>query len=66
MASNEDSDAATSEIAVEADDKEETPNSDDTNRPLQGIAMLKDDLAEIELLIGKGTPVTIILNASGS
>jgi len=24
--------------------------------------MLKDDLAEIELLIHKGTPVTIILN----
>ncbi len=61
---DEHSDAATSEVAVEADDKEETPNSDDTNRPVQGIAMLKDDLAEIELLIGKGTPVTIILNRS--
>jgi LysM repeat protein len=58
----EESDATDSQIAVDADDKEETPNSDDPNRPPQGIAMLKDDLSEIELLIHKGTPVTIILN----
>jgi LysM repeat protein len=59
----EESDATTtSQITVEADDKEGTPNSDDANRPPQGIAMLKDDLAEIELLIHTGTPVTIILN----
>jgi hypothetical protein len=58
----EESDAPGSQIAVEADDKEQAPNSDDANRPPQGIAMLKDDLAEIELLIHKGTPVTIILN----
>lgn len=58
----EESDATSSQIAVDADNKEQTPNSDDANRPPQGIAMLKDDLAEIELLIHKGTPVTIILN----
>lgn len=58
----EESDATGSQIAVEADEKEQTPNSDDANRPPQGIAMLKDDLSEIELLIRKGTPVTIILN----
>ena len=58
----QESDATGSQIAVEADDKEQTPNSDDANRPPQGIAMLKDDLSEIELLIHKGTPVTIILN----
>ena len=58
----EESNASSSQIAVDADDKEQTPNSDDANRPPQGIAMLKDDLAEIELLIHKGTPVTIILN----
>jgi LysM repeat protein len=58
----EESDATSSQIAVEADEKDETPNSDDANRPPHGIAMLKDDLAEIELLIHKGTPVTIILN----
>ncbi len=58
----EESDNTTSQIAVEAEDEERTPNSDDANRPPQGIAMLKDDLAEIELLIHKGTPVTIILN----
>jgi LysM repeat protein len=58
----EESDATNSQIAVDADDKEGTTNSDDPNRPPQGIAMLKDDLSEIELLIHKGTPVTIILN----
>jgi LysM repeat protein len=58
---DEQSDATTSEIAVESDDKEGLPNSDDANRPVQGIAMLKNDVAEIELLIRKGTPVTIIL-----
>jgi len=59
----EESDATTtSQITVEADDKERTANSDDANHPPQGIAMLKNDLAEIELLIYKGTPVTIILN----
>jgi LysM repeat protein len=58
-----DSDATDSQIAVEAEDGERRPNdSDDTNRPPQGIAMLDKDLAEIELLIRKGTPVTIILN----
>lgn len=59
---DENSDTDTSEIAVEADDKEGTPNSPDANRPSQGIAMLKDDITEIELLIRKGTPVTIIRN----
>ena len=59
---DEGSDAITSDIAVEAEDKEETLNSHDSNRPPQGIAMLKDDLAEIELLIRKGTPVTVIRN----
>jgi LysM repeat protein len=54
--------ASTSEIAIEADDKEQTVNSPDANSPPQGIAMLKNDIAEIELLIRKGTPVTIIRN----
>jgi LysM repeat protein len=54
--------ASTSEIAVETDDNEQTTNSRDANRPPQGIAMLQADIAEIELLIRKGTPVTIILN----
>jgi hypothetical protein len=58
----ENSDASSSEIAIEADNKEGTANSPDANRPPQGIAMLKDDIAEINLLIRKGTPVTIILN----
>lgn len=58
----EESDADTSEIALEADNKEGTPNSRDSNQPPQGIAMLKNDIAEIELLIRKGTPVTIIRN----
>lgn len=58
----EQSDETTSQIAVDSDVKAGTSNSDDPNRPPQGIAMLKDDLSEIELLIGKGTPVTIIRN----
>jgi LysM repeat protein len=59
---DEESDTSTSEIAVEADDKQATPDSRDANRPPHGIAMLKDDIAEIELLIRKGTPVTVILD----
>ena len=59
----EESNATTSQISVEADDKEETTNSDKADRPPQGIAMLKTDLAEIELLIRQKTPVTIILNS---
>ena len=58
----DESDATSSQIAVQPDDKEQPPNSEDANRPPQGIAMLKEDLAEVELLIHKGTPVTIILN----
>src|SRR5262249_38604930 len=58
----EESDADTSEIAVESGDNDGASNSRDSNHPPQGIAMLKNDIAEIELLIGKGTPVTIILN----
>ncbi len=58
----EESDTDTSEIAVEADNKQGASNSQDSNHPPQGIAMLKNDIAEIELLIRKGTPVTIILN----
>jgi LysM repeat protein len=57
----EDKDVSDSEIAVETDDKKQTMDSRDANRPAQGIAMLKHDIAEIELLIRKGTPVTIIL-----
>jgi hypothetical protein len=58
----EESDATTSQVAVEANDDEQMPNSGDANRPALGIAMLKTDLADIELLIRKGTPVTIIRN----
>jgi LysM repeat protein len=58
----EDNDSTDSQIAVDADGKQDTPNSENANRPPQGIAMLKDDLSEIEVLIRKGTPVTIIRN----
>jgi LysM repeat protein len=46
--------ASSSEISVQ--------DTDGSNRPPQGIAMLKDDVAEIDLLVRKGTPVTIIRN----
>ena len=57
---DEESDTDTSEIAVETGDKEGTPDSRVATRPPRGIAMLKDDINEIELLIRKGTPVTVI------
>jgi len=57
---DEDNNTNTSEIAVEADVKDGTPDSRDPNLPAQGIAMLKGDITDIELLIRKGTPVTII------
>lgn len=53
---------AESEIAVEENAADEKSSSDDdSGRPPQGIAMLKEDIAELELLIGRGTPVTVIL-----
>ena len=52
---------STSEIDIEADD-DKTRVSRAANRPPRGIAMLKDDITEIELLIRKGTPVTVILD----
>ena len=61
----EGSDTLTTQIEVDSDDKQGTQNSAEPDRPPQGIAMLKNDLAEIELLIRKGTPVTIILNVTG-
>jgi LysM repeat protein len=59
---DEDNDTGTPEIDVEAGDKDGTLDSRDANRPPRGIAMLKDDITEIELLIRKGTPVTVILD----
>ena len=58
----ENSDTSSSEIAVENNDSEAASDSGDANRPPQGIAMLKEDIAEVGLLIRKGTPVTIILD----
>ncbi len=51
---------SSSEIAVETGDKKGTMDSHDANPAPQGIAMLKKDIAEIDLLIRKDTPVTII------
>ena len=58
--------ASTSEIAISTDDNGQTTNSLDANRPPQGIAMMKEDIADIALLSRKGTPVTIILNQDSS
>ena len=54
--------ASTSEIAFSTDDNEQPVDSRDANRPPHGIAIMKEDIADIALLIRKGTPVTIILN----
>ncbi|HEU0275034.1 MAG TPA: LysM peptidoglycan-binding domain-containing protein [Candidatus Udaeobacter sp.] len=58
----DESEAGSSEIAVEADDKDGTQEAPDPNRPPHGIAMLMNDITQIQLLIRKGTPVTIIRN----
>lgn len=54
------SENSSSEIAVE----EHAVASDATsvNHAPKGIAMLKEDIAELQVLIRKGTPVTIIVN----
>jgi LysM repeat protein len=57
----ESSDTSDSEIDVT---NEDTPDSTAAKRPPQGIAMLEKDISELQLLIRKGTPVTIILNKS--
>jgi LysM repeat protein len=54
--------ASTSEIAFGTNEKKQGLNFRGANRPPHGIAMLKDDIAEIDLLIRKGSPVTIIPN----
>ncbi|MBO0694996.1 MAG: LysM peptidoglycan-binding domain-containing protein [Verrucomicrobia bacterium] len=54
--------ASTSEVAFPTDDNEQTTDSRGANRPPpQGIAIMKEDIADIALLIRKGTPVTIVL-----
>ncbi len=55
-------DSTDSGIDVKDEDSRATLAASEENRPSQGIAMLKNDIAELELLIRKGTPVTIILD----
>ncbi|MEQ1860562.1 MAG: LysM peptidoglycan-binding domain-containing protein [Chthoniobacteraceae bacterium] len=43
---------------VQIDDAQPTAANPDT--PPQGIALLRDDLAELQLLLRRGTPVTIV------
>jgi LysM repeat protein len=54
--------ASNSQIAFESSVGGENLFPDGTDEPPQGIAMLQDDIAEVGLLVRKGTPVTIILN----
>ena len=56
--------ASTSGIAVTTDDNEQSMNSRHANRRGQGIAMMKEDIADIALLIRKGTPLTIAFKQS--
>lgn len=58
----EGSEESDSKIDIEDEDPNATRNPSEANRPPQGIAMLKKDIAELDLLIRKGTPVTIILD----
>ncbi|MEP6810833.1 MAG: LysM peptidoglycan-binding domain-containing protein [Chthoniobacterales bacterium] len=58
----ENSEESESEIEVDGEDKPSSEVAPDPNYPPQGIAMLKDDIAELKFLIHRGTPVTIILD----
>jgi hypothetical protein len=51
-----------SSSGIEVEEKPEADNLVQANRPPKGIAMLKEDIAQLEVLIRKGTPVTVILN----
>lgn len=57
----EDSESSDQAIGL---DGERIDSDEQNNRPPHGIAMLKRDIAELEPLIKKGTPVTIILDRS--
>jgi LysM repeat protein len=58
----EGSDTSDSQIDVANEETATESDSVAAKRPPQGIAMLEKDIAELQLLIRKGTPVTIILN----
>jgi LysM repeat protein len=60
----EDSDTSDSEIDVTKEETETEPDSAVSKQPTQGIAMLEKDIMELQLLIRKGTPVTIIINSA--
>lgn len=51
-------DEGVSESAVEVSDGNDKPAA--PSRPPRGIALLKEDLAELQLLIDRGTPITIV------
>ncbi len=57
----EGSENSAGEIEIGDNPQEVSAEADDTNRPPQGIAMLKPDIEQLEVLIRRGTPVTIIL-----
>ena len=58
----ETSEVPDSEIDVQDENSGAAPNTPEANRPPQGIAMLQEDIAQLQLLIHKGTPVTVILD----
>ena len=59
---DEENNTSDSQIRLTDQDSETESPSKDANRPTRGIAMPKQDIAELDLLIRKGTPVTIILD----
>ena len=58
----ENSDTTDSEIDVTKEETVAGPDSAASKQPPKGIAMLEKDIAELQLLIRKGTPVTIIID----
>ncbi|MEP6821864.1 MAG: LysM peptidoglycan-binding domain-containing protein [Chthoniobacterales bacterium] len=49
-------------IHIDGEQADSDADSSPTDRPPHGIAMLKRDISELELLLKKGTPVTVILD----
>ncbi len=58
----EDSETSEATIQIDGEETDSSENASENDRPPHGIAMLKHDLSELDPLIKKGTPVTVILN----
>ncbi len=58
---DENSETSAAAIEVEGEPSTQPDATPAPDRPPQGIAILKKDIAELDLLIRRGTPVTVLL-----